>query len=47
MPKTYSLLKVEDADSEGKTVTDKDADFHEKQKFRRIQISNTSTNKDA
>ena len=47
MPKTYSLLKVEDADSEGKTVTDKDSDFHEKQKFRRIQISNTSTNTDA
>ena len=47
MPKTYSLLKVEDADSEGKTVTDKDADIHEKQKFRRIQISNTSTNTDA
>ena len=47
MPKTYSLLKVEDADTEGKTVTDKDADFHEKQKFRRIQISNTSTNTDA
>ena len=47
MPKTYSLLKVEDADSEGKTVTDKDSDFHEKQKFRRIQISNTSTSTDA
>ena len=47
MPKTYSLLKVEDADTEGKTVTDKDSDFHEKQKFRRIQISNTSTNTDA
>jgi hypothetical protein len=47
MPKTYSLLKVEDADEEGKTVTDKDADFHEKQKFRRIQISNTSTSTDA
>ena len=47
MPKTYSLLKVEDADTEGKTVTDKDADFHEKQKFRRIQISNTSTSTDA
>ena len=47
MPKTYSLLKVEDADTDGKTVTDKDADFHEKQKFRRIQISNTSTNTDA
>jgi len=46
MPKTYSLLKVEDADSEGKTVTDKDSDFHEKQKFRRIQISNTSTSAD-
>ena len=47
MPKTYSLLKIEDADSEGKTVTDKDSDFHEKQKFRRIQISNTSTSTDA
>ena len=47
MPKTYSLLKVEDADSEGKTVTDKDSDFHEKQKFRRIQVSNTSTSTDA
>ena len=47
MPKTYSLLKVEDADSEGKTVTDKDSDFHEKQKIRRIQISNTSTSTDA
>ena len=47
MPKTYSLLKVEDADSEGKTVTGKDSDFHEKQKFRRIQVSNTSTSTDA
>ena len=47
MPKTYSLLKVEDADTEGKTVTDKDSDFHEKQKFRRIQVSNTSTSTDA
>ena len=47
MPKTYSLLKIEDADSESKTVTDKDSDFHEKQKFRRIQISNTSTSTDA
>ena len=47
MPKTYSLLKVEDADSEGKTVTDKDSDFHEKQKFRRIQVSNISTSTDA
>ena len=43
MPKTYSLLKVEDADADGKTVTDKDSDFHAKQKFRRVQISNTST----
>ena len=47
MPKTYSLLKVEDADTEGKTVTDKDADFHQKQIFRRVQVSNTSTNTDA
>ena len=47
MPKTYSLLKVEDTDSEGKTVTDKDADFHQKQIFRRVQITNTSTSTDA
>ena len=47
MPKRYSLMKVEDDDAEGKTVTDKDADFHEKQIFRRVQITNTSTNTDA
>ncbi len=47
MPKRYSLMKVEDDDTDNKPVTDKDADFHEKQKFRRIQISNTSTNTDA
>ena len=47
MPKKYSLMKVEDDDAEGKTVTDKDADFHQKQIFRRVQVSNTSTNTDA
>ena len=47
MPKRYSLMKVEDDDTEGKTVTDKDSDFHEKQIFRRVQITNTSTNTDA
>ena len=47
MPKRYSLMKVEDDDAEGKTVTDKDADFHQKQIFRRVQITNTSTNTDA
>ena len=44
MPRTYSLLKVEDADSEGKTVTDKDTDFHKKQIFNKVQIKNLSTN---
>ena len=43
MPKTYSLLKVEDADSEGKTVTDNDTDFHKKQIFHKVQIKNRST----
>ena len=47
MPKKYSLMKVEDDDAEGKTVTDKDSDFHQKQIFRRVQITNTSTNTDA
>ena len=47
MPKRYSLMKVEDDDAEGKTVTDKDADFHQKQIFRRVQITNTSTSADA
>ena len=47
MPRTYSLLKVEDADSEGKTVTDKDTDFHKKQIFHKVQIKNRSTNENA
>ena len=47
MPKTYSLLKVEDADSEGKTVTDKDTDFHKKQIFHKVQIKNRSTSESA
>ena len=47
MPRTYSLLKVEDEDSEGKTVTDKDTDFHKKQIFHKVQIKNRSTSENA
>jgi len=47
MPRTYSLLKVEDADAEGKTVTDKDTDFHKKQIFHKVQIKNRSTSENA
>ena len=47
MPRTYSLLKVEDADTEGKTVTDKDTDFHKKQIFHKVQIKNRSTSENA
>jgi hypothetical protein len=39
MPKRYSLMKVEDDDTEGKTVTDKDPDFHKKQIFHKVQIN--------
>ena len=47
MPKRYSLMKVEDDDTEGKTVTDKDADFHKKQIFHKVQIKNRSTSERA
>ena len=47
MPKRYSLMKVEDDDTEGKTVTDKDADFHKKQIFHKVQIKNRSTSESA
>ena len=47
MPKTYSLMKVEDDDAEGKTVTDKDSDFHKKQIFHKVQIKNRSTSENA
>ena len=47
MPKKYSLMKVEDDDTEGKTVTDKDSDFHKKQIFHKVQIKNRSTNDSA
>ena len=47
MPKRYSLMKVEDDDVEGKTVTDKDADFHKKQIFHKVQIRNRSTSENA
>ena len=47
MPKRYSLMKVEDDDTEGKTVTDKDADFHKKQIFHKVQIKNRSTSENA
>jgi len=43
MPKTYSLLKVEDTDADAIPVTDDDPDHHQKQIFRKIQIKNTST----
>ena len=33
MPKRYSLMKVEDDDTDNKPVTDKDSDFHKKQVF--------------
>ena len=47
MPKRYSLMKVEDEDTEGKTVTDKDPDFHKKQIFHKVQIKNRSTSENA
>ena len=47
MPKRYSLMKVEDDDTEGKTVTDTDADFHKKQIFHKVQIKNQSTSESA
>ena len=47
MPKRYSLMKVEDDDTEGKTVTDKDVDFHKKQIFHKVQIKNRSTSENA
>ena len=47
MPKRYSLMKVEDDDTEGKTVTDKDTDFHKKQIFHKVQIKNRSTSENA
>ena len=47
MPKKYSLMKVEDDDAEGKTVTDKDTDFHKKQIFHKVQIKNRSTSENA
>ena len=47
MPKRYSLMKVEDEDAEGKTVTDKDPDFHKKQIFHKVQIKNRSTSENA
>ena len=40
-------MKVEDDDVEGKTVTDKDADFHKKQIFHKVQIKNRSTSENA
>ena len=40
-------MKVEDEDAEGKTVTDKDPDFHKKQIFHKVQIKNRSTSENA
>tara|TARA_Y100000310_G_C20428867_1_gene690392 strand:+ start:174 stop:806 length:633 start_codon:yes stop_codon:yes gene_type:complete len=47
MPKTYSLLKVEDTDVDGKPVTDNDIDFHKKQVFQKVHIKNKSTSENA
>ena len=47
MPKTYSLLKIEDADVDGKPVTDNDIDFHKKQVFEKVHIKNKSTSENA
>ena len=47
MPKRYSLMKVEDEDTEGKTVTDKDPDFHKQQIYHKEQIKNRSTSENA
>ena len=43
MPKRYSLMKVEDDDSDNKPVTDKDADFHKKQVLQKLVVKNKST----
>ena len=47
MPKTYSLLKIEDADVDGKPVTDNNIDFHKKQVFEKVHIKNKSTSENA
>jgi len=43
MPKRYSLMKVEDDDSDNKPVTDKDSDFHKKQVLEKLVVKNAST----
>ena len=43
MPKRYSLMKVEDDDTDNKPVTDKDGDFHKKQVLEKLVVRNTST----
>ncbi len=43
MPKRYSLMKVEDDDSDNKPVTDNDGDFHKKQILEKLVVKNGST----
>ena len=43
MPKTYSLLKVEDGESTYKPQLDDDVDVHKKQVLEKLVVKNTST----
>ena len=43
MPKTYSLLKVEDGESTYKPQLDNDVDVHKKQVLEKLVVKNTST----
>jgi hypothetical protein len=43
MPKTYSLLKVEDGESTYKPQLDDDVDVHKKQQLEKLVVKNTST----
>ena len=44
MPKTYSLLKVEDGETTYKPQLDDDVDVHKKQQLEKLVVKNTSTN---
>ena len=43
MPKTYSLLKVEDGETTYKPQLDNDVDVHKKQVLEKLVVKNTST----
>jgi len=43
MPKTYSLLKVEDGESTYKPQLDDDVDVHKKQQLEKLVVKNTAT----